>query len=125
MTAATTQAKAPHGSGRCGCRPSPWRASAVAAAVITVERTWLALVQPLWFDEAWTAAVAATPDWRSFLREAYNDVNAPLYYVLMRLWEGLAGPSDFALRAPALLPSSRRGRSRSPAGSRACHLKPA
>jgi hypothetical protein len=76
---------------------------AVAAAAITVERTWLALASPLWFDETWTAAVAATPDWRSFLVEAYNDVNAPLYYALMRLWQGLAGPSDIALRAPALL----------------------
>ena len=76
---------------------------ALAAALITVERTWLALARPLWFDESWTAAVAATPDWRSFLTEAYNDVNAPLYYALMRLWEGLAGPSDFALRVPALL----------------------
>jgi hypothetical protein len=76
---------------------------AVAVVLITVERTWLALAIPLWFDESWTAAVAATPHWRSFWAEAYNDVNAPLYYVLMRLWERLAGPSDFALRAPALL----------------------
>ena len=101
MTAATTQAKAPR-------RPLRLQAIALAClvaavAVITVERTWLALALPLWFDESFTAAVAATPNWRSFVQEAYNDVAAPLYYALMRLWEGLAGPSDFALRAPALL----------------------
>jgi len=103
LSAITTEAKA---AGRFG----PLRLSvvalaclAVAAVAITVERTWLALALPLWLDETWTAAVAATPDWRSFLVEAYNDVNAPLYYGLMRLWQGLAGPSDFALRAPALL----------------------
>jgi hypothetical protein len=101
LTAATTQAKAPR-------RPLRLQAIALAClvaavAVITVERTWLALALPLWFDESFTAAVAATPNWRSFVQEAYNDVAAPLYYALMRLWEGLAGPSDFALRAPALL----------------------
>jgi uncharacterized membrane protein len=103
LAAITTETRA---SGRFGRLRLPVVAVAclcLAAALITVERAWLALAQPLWFDEAWTAAVAATPDWRSFLTEAYNDVNAPLYYLLMRLWEGLAGPSDFALRAPALL----------------------
>jgi hypothetical protein len=74
----------------------------VAAALIGFERAWVALHQPLWFDESWTAAVAATPDWKSFFGEIYNDVNAPLYYGLMRLWVMLAGHSDFALRAPGL-----------------------
>jgi hypothetical protein len=75
----------------------------LAAAALSVERAWLALVQPLWFDEAWTLSVATTPDWKSFVAEAYNDVNAPLYYALMRLWAMIAGPSDLALRLPGLL----------------------
>ena len=103
MTAATTQAKAPRRFGPLRLQAVALACLCVAAAVITANGPGSPLVQPLWFDEAWTAAVAATPDWRSFLGEAYNDVNAPLYYLLMRLWEGLAGPSDFALRAPALL----------------------
>jgi hypothetical protein len=81
----------------------------VACALLGAERIWLALAQPLWFDEAWTAALAATPDWRSLLDEAYNDINAPLYYVLMRLWTGLAGPSDIALRIPGLLALAAAG----------------
>ena len=86
MAAITTEARA---AGRLGRLRLPAVALAclcLAAVLITVERIWLALAQPLWFDEAWTAAVAATPDWRSFLAEAYNDVNAPLYYALIRLW---------------------------------------
>ncbi|MDB5464607.1 MAG: hypothetical protein JWP23_2996, partial [Phenylobacterium sp.] len=75
----------------------------VAVVAIGIERTWLAHVQPLWFDEAWTLSVATTPDWKSFVGEAYNDVNAPLYYALMRLWTMAAGASDFALRLPGLL----------------------
>ena len=81
----------------------------VACALIGAERIWLALVQPLWFDESWTAALAATPDWRSLLDEAYNDINAPLYYGLMRLWTGLAGPSDIALRIPGLVALAAAG----------------
>jgi hypothetical protein len=103
LGAITTEAKPAQ---RFGQRRAPalvLACLALAATLITVERTWLAFALPLWFDESWTAAVAATPDWRSFLTEAYNDVNAPLYYALMRLWQGLAGPSDFALRVPALL----------------------
>ena len=74
-----------------------------AALAIGVERAWLAHVQPLWFDEAWTLSVATTPDWKSFVTEAYNDVNAPLYYGVMRLWTMVAGASDDALRLPGLL----------------------
>lgn len=81
----------------------------VACAIIGAERIWLAMAQPLWFDEAWTAALAATPDWRSLLNEAYNDINAPLYYGLMRLWAGVAGPSDIALRIPGLIAVAAAG----------------
>ncbi|MDB5426453.1 MAG: hypothetical protein JWR43_428 [Phenylobacterium sp.] len=75
----------------------------LAAVAVGVERAWLAHLQPLWIDEAWTLSVATTPDWKSFVGEAYNDVNAPLYYALMRLWTMAAGASDFALRLPGLL----------------------
>jgi hypothetical protein len=72
------------------------------AAAIGMERLWLARSTPLWFDEAWTLAVATTPDWRSFLHEAYNDTSGPLYYLLIRAWRLVAGPSDLALRLPGL-----------------------
>lgn len=81
----------------------------LAAAIMAVQRVRLAASEPLWFDEAWTLAIAATPDWGSFVHEAWVDVNAPLYYVVMRIWTALAGPSDLALRIPALVAVAAAG----------------
>jgi len=77
--------------------------AALAAVALMAERLWLAAVQPLWFDEAWSLAVATAPDWRSVIHEARVDVNAPLGYLLLHAWTMLAGSSDFALRLPGLL----------------------
>ena len=74
-----------------------------AMVVLGAERLWVALVQPLWFDEAWTAQVAASPDLPTFWRELYNDIQAPVFYCAMRLWAVVAGTSDMALRAPGLI----------------------
>ena len=58
---------------------------------------------PLWLDESWTGGIIGQPSWRAAFHQIYADVNAPLYYVLMRVWSGLAGLSDAALRAPSLV----------------------
>jgi hypothetical protein len=89
-------------------RLAGWRrlllvAAGVLVLALTAERIWLALAQPLWFDEAWTLAVARAPDWRAVVHEARADVNAPLFYLFAHLWTGLAGSSDLALRAPSLV----------------------
>jgi len=86
----------------------PWLLAAVAlatlaAAALAIERVWLAAVQPLWFDEAWSLMVAATPDWRALVHETRVDVNAPLYYVLLHAWTTLVGTSNLALRLPGLI----------------------
>ena len=57
---------------------------------------------PFWLDESWTGGIVGQPSWRATFHQIYADVNAPLYYVAMRLWSGLAGLSDLALRAPSL-----------------------
>jgi hypothetical protein len=75
----------------------------VGALVVTAERLWYAAAQPLWLDESWTVAIISPPDWRGFAHEVYLDVNAPGYYLVMRLWSGLFGLSDLALRLPALI----------------------
>jgi hypothetical protein len=82
---------------------------ALGAAAVLAERVWLATRLPFWLDETWTAAIISAPDWRSFGREVYLDVNAPLYYLLMRAWSGLFGLSDFALRLPSLLAVAAAG----------------
>lgn len=79
------------------------RLVAFLAIAVTVERIWLGQGVPLWLDETWTAMIATRPDWASFWREAYLDVNAPFYYVFMKLWTGVFGISNTALRLPSLL----------------------
>jgi len=81
----------------------------LAVVCVGLERCWLAFVEPLWFDEAWTAQVASTPDWSTFWHEVYNDIQAPLYYLAMRIWTPLAGASNFALRLPALIALAAAG----------------
>jgi hypothetical protein len=74
-----------------------------ALAATTVLRFFMGRGQPLWLDETWTGAIAATHGWGAFWRQVYLDVNAPLYYLVMHLWTGVAGLSDEALRLPSAL----------------------
>jgi hypothetical protein len=76
-----------------------------ALAFITslVLEFWLQRGEPLWLDEAWTIGIAGPAPWIDFFHLVYGDVNAPLYYVLMYLWQGVFGQSDLAMRAPSLI----------------------
>jgi hypothetical protein len=91
------------GEGAPGLRVAMIALALAATALLAVERVWLAAVQPLWFDEAWALMAARTPTWGALVHEALTDVNAPLYYALLRAWTRVAGFSDLALRAPGLL----------------------
>lgn len=64
-------------------------------------RLWAGHDLPLWIDETWTAMIASQPDWQRFWREAWLDVNPPLYYALIAVWTQGAGFSDLALRLPS------------------------
>lgn len=66
-------------------------------------RLWLGRGLPLWLDESWTGMIASQGSWHAFWREAWLDVNPPLYYVLMAGWTQIAGLSDLALRAPSMV----------------------
>lgn len=72
-----------------------------ALAATTVLRFVIAGHQPLWLDETWTAAIVGQPGSGAFWRQVRLDVNAPLYYLVMHLWQGLFGLSDVALRVPS------------------------
>jgi uncharacterized membrane protein len=76
-----------------------------ALAFITslVLEFWLERGEPLWLDEAWTIGIAGPAPWIDFFHQVYWDVNAPLYYLLMYLWQGVFGQSDLAMRAPSLI----------------------
>lgn len=73
----------------------------LSVIAVTIERIWLGIGVPLWLDETWTAMIATRPDWASFWREAYLDVNAPFYYAFMKLWVEVAGTSNAMLRLPS------------------------
>ncbi|MET0372218.1 MAG: glycosyltransferase family 39 protein [Sphingobium sp.] len=58
---------------------------------------------PLWFDETYSAEIASQHELRALLLWCLNDVAGPIYYVLLFLWEKIAGNGDLALRLPSLL----------------------
>ncbi|RME50542.1 MAG: phospholipid carrier-dependent glycosyltransferase, partial [Deltaproteobacteria bacterium] len=55
----------------------------------------------LWFDEAYTALVAASP--ATLFDEVENDAGPPGYYLWMACWVRVFGDSEAALRLPSLL----------------------
>jgi len=94
-------------TGRTPARPSlptlgVWLMAAFAFGGGLLLRLDLGQGLPLWIDETWTGMIASQPDWASFWREAWFDVNPPFYYALMHLWTAVAGLSDSALRLPSL-----------------------
>lgn len=81
-----------------------WAIFLFGFAALTAQRLWLLSAGgPLWLDETWTAMIVSQPSWSSFWREAYLDVNGPLYYLILHVWQSVAGHSDVALRLPSLL----------------------
>jgi len=84
--------------------------SVLACAVAVLALAWAIPVrffishgQPLWLDETWTGAIAAQPSFAAVVRQAWLDVNAPLYYGVMHLWAQAFGVSNAALRLPSAL----------------------
>jgi hypothetical protein len=86
-------------------RRAAWALRA-GALLLSVAVVWVALRfeahDAFWLDESWTGAVIGQPTWADSVRQIYWDVNAPLYYLLLRGWSLVAGLSDAALRAPSL-----------------------
>lgn len=75
----------------------------VAIAGSTALRFVIGEGKALWLDETWTAAIAGQPGFGAFWRQVYLDVNAPLYYLVMHLWQAAFGLSNTALRIPGAL----------------------
>ncbi len=83
------------------------RALLIIAVLALLTALWLELwvqrTDPFWLDESWTGAIVGQRGWIDTFHQIYWDVNAPLYYVLMHLWQGVFGLSDAAMRAPSLI----------------------
>ena len=57
--------------------------------------------QSLWYDEGVSFYLTGLSLPEMLAWTAY-DIQPPLYYLLLRLWVGLAGGTEFALRFPSL-----------------------
>lgn len=82
---------------------------ALGAVAVLGERLWFAAATPFWLDETWTATIISPPSWAGFWREVWLDCNAPLFYIVARLWSGLFGFGDFALRLPTQIALAAAG----------------
>src|SRR5579862_1260312 len=61
---------------------------------------WLAVQWPhksLWYDEGLTAWIASGPWQRLFEWCTQVDIQVPLHYIVLKLWIGIAGSSEYAL----------------------------
>ncbi|HRE46224.1 MAG TPA: hypothetical protein PLD47_00730 [Aggregatilineales bacterium] len=78
----------------------------LSVAVILGIMTLLALNFPkdsFWYDEALTTYVA-TDSWETLWRWSTEvDIQVPFHYVALRLWAGVVGDSEFALRSLSAL----------------------
>ncbi len=75
---------------------------AVATAAILL-RVWDLAGRPLWLDESWSRWMSGQ-DMRDLWTNVRRfDTHPPLYYSLLRLWQGLAPPTPLGLRSLSVL----------------------
>ena len=83
---------------------SYWEAAFIAVAVGALAITG----QSLWIDEGTSAVKAIQPDlqrwWQELLADGSSNLQLPLHYLYLYLWEKIFGGSEIALRAANLPP---------------------
>jgi len=63
----------------------------------------ISLGQSLWLDEATSALVAKMSFSQMFSNFLPGDFHPPFYYVFLKLWSGIFGYSEIALRVPSVI----------------------
>jgi len=63
----------------------------------------ISLNQSLWLDEATSALAAKMNVAELFTKFLPGDFHPPLYYLILKLWSGLFGYSEIALRFPSII----------------------
>jgi len=81
---------------------SPWAEALVALAVAA---RLIGGLGPIWFDESFSAVIAAQPDFAHALAWCRDEIGGPAYYLFLWFWAQLFGTSTLALRAPSFLAS--------------------
>ncbi|HBY95651.1 MAG TPA: hypothetical protein DEP84_17140, partial [Chloroflexi bacterium] len=84
-------------------RPVLTRARVLVFALLAFAlQSWALGGQSLWYDEGFSAWLAARPTADIIVRTA-ADIHPPLYYLLLHGWIAFAGQTEFALRFPSVL----------------------
>ena len=90
--------------GLAGVVPWPRRRLAITASSLLLVRDRRAPSPLVAGRDPGPAAIAGQTTFGGFWRQVWLDVvNAPLYYLVMHLWQGLFGLSDVSLRLPSAI----------------------
>jgi mannosyltransferase len=79
-----------------------WYVTAGIAGCAMIASMVIGMMQSVWFDEAYSILVAKS-SLGQVLHLAAVDTHPPLYYLLLHVWGGLFGWSEFALRSLSVL----------------------
>ena len=74
----------------------------IGAAASAGLSLWIGIQQSVWFDEAFSIALAQH-SFADIVRLTSVDVHPPLYYFLLKLWTSAFGTQDLALRSLSVL----------------------
>lgn len=93
---------------RAASRQTHTAVSMLSALVIVLALAWgLRIhnveVRSLWADEGWTVLLSAGPRLSDVVQTMASDQHPPLFFVLFRLWRGVTGESEFAMRTFSVL----------------------
>lgn len=82
-----------------------WRVLLLAIALILgiAGRLAYGWGAPLWFDETFSAVIAAQGDAAHLIDWCLNELTGPAFYMPLWAWARIAGTSDAALRIPSLV----------------------
>ncbi len=80
-----------------------WGVLVLAIAVFFVDRGFDRLFSDYRFDENITGWVSSDGLWDTIVRSWNNQGQSPLYFVIVWVWQQLAGTSEFAVRIPSLV----------------------
>lgn len=76
---------------------------AAAMVLAAIAQLLSGLAMPLSMDEGFSAVIAVQPDPGSLIRWCLAELSGPVYYIMLWLWEKIAGDGNVALRLPGLL----------------------
>src|SRR5690606_18966451 len=78
---------------------TPWTVFAGVLAVAMALRFYRIGDRSMWFDESVSWTTVTRFGWTEMIERTSEAVHPPFYYIVLRLWTGIAGDSLVAMRA--------------------------